>query len=322
VRSYIFSWGFLIAGVLGAIGAVLAFDFDPARIGMYYLMPFYGVCIAMQYLWPEKPNRFEKGEVITDLLNNAGMFLMTGLNNFLIHALIAATGAGLLFHFGVLDAAYAARNLPFAAQVILAWLTFDLMFYITHRMAHEVDFFWRLHSVHHCAHRLSVLNASRAHPLDLLWRRVVPSFVVFQTGISPEAFLMSGAIGSVLATITHMNVNFRFGVLNYVIGTNEIHRWHHSNRIEEAKNYSIVMLWDHLFGTFVYHPPRRGPEQMGLFNEKHYPVHGYWGQLWIPLRWNRMKARQLLHEQTTMPAADFNEVLRPPTSAEVKPATV
>jgi sterol desaturase/sphingolipid hydroxylase (fatty acid hydroxylase superfamily) len=167
------------------------------------------------------------------------------------------------------------------------------MFYVTHRMGHEIDFFWRLHSVHHCAHRLSVLNASRAHPLDLIWRRFLPIFVTFQTGVSQEAFIMSGVIGSVLATITHMNVRFSFGPLNYIIGTNEIHRWHHSNNIDEAKNFSVFMLWDHLFGTYVYRPQGQvRPAHMGLFNENFYPVHDYLRQMLVPLTWKRMKARQ------------------------------
>jgi sterol desaturase/sphingolipid hydroxylase (fatty acid hydroxylase superfamily) len=287
------SWGFLIGSVLGAIAAVLHFGFDPGQVFMYYLGPYYLVCTLMQYRWPEYPNQFEKGEVLTDTLNNGAMIAVGSIQNFLTHALIAATGSGLLFHYGVLDERLAAHHLPLAAQVLISYLTFDFMFYVTHRMAHEIDFFWRMHSVHHSAHRLSVLNASRAHPIDLIWRRIVPAFVVFQTGVSQEAFLLSGAIGSVLATITHMNVDFKFGPLNYIIGTNEVHRWHHSNKIEEAKNFSVFMLWDHLFGTFVYPQGKSRPQHMGLFNENFYPIHSFWRQWLVPLTWKKMKARQL-----------------------------
>ncbi len=297
------SWGFLFGAVAGGITAVLAFDFNPGQVFMYYLMPYYVLCTAMQYVWPEQANQFEKGEVLSDALNNGAMFAVAGVQTILTNALIAATGSGLLFHFGVLDDSLAARHLPMAVQVLIAYLTFDFMFYVTHRMAHEIDFFWRLHSVHHCAHRLSVLNASRAHPADLIWRRIVPAFVVFQTGVSTEAFFMSGVIGSVLATITHMNVNFKFGILNYVIGTNEVHRWHHSNNIDEAKNFSVFMLWDHLFGTFVLPKGKSRPAHMGLFNENFYPIHNFFGQLLVPLNWKRMKAKQLAAETpVAMPA--------------------
>jgi sterol desaturase/sphingolipid hydroxylase (fatty acid hydroxylase superfamily) len=226
---------------------------------------------------------------------------------YFIHVLVAMTGAGLLFKYGVLPEGYAAHHLPFWGQVAIAYLTFDFMFYVTHRMGHEIDFFWRLHSVHHCAHRLSVLNASRAHPFDLIWRRFVPIFVTFQTGVSQEAFIMSGVIGSVLATITHMNVRFSFGPLNYVIGTNEAHRWHHSNKIGEAKNYSVFMLWDHLFGTFVWKPEGQArPAKMGLFNENFYPRQSYLGQLLLPWTWKGMKTRQARLEAQQGGGAQIN----------------
>lgn len=308
------SWGFLVGSVLGGIAAVLHFGFDPGRVFLYYLGPYYIVCTLLQYVWPEQPNRFEKGEILTDTISNGAMVAVGSIQNFLTHALIAATGSGLLFHFGILDDSLAARHLPMPVQVLISFLTFDFMFYVTHRLAHEVDFFWRLHSVHHCAHRLSVLNASRAHPIDLIWRRMVPAFVVFQTGVSQEAFIMSGVIGSVLGTITHMNVNFKFGVLNYVIGTNEVHRWHHSNNIDEAKNFSIFMLWDHLFGTFVLPKGKSRPAHMGLFNENFYPLHNFWGQLLVPLNWKRMKARQLAAE-TPAPASNRPAAASPASSA-------
>jgi sterol desaturase/sphingolipid hydroxylase (fatty acid hydroxylase superfamily) len=287
------SWSFLFGSLALGIYTVLHFGFDPNKIFTHFLAPYYIIATVMQYIWPEQPNDFEKGEVVNDWLHNGVLMAITAFQNFFVHTLVALTGSGLLFKYGVLPESAAAHNLPFWGQVAIAYLTFDFMFYVTHRMGHEIDFFWRLHSVHHCAHRLSVLNASRAHPADLIWRRLLPIFVTFQTGVSQEAFILSGVIGSVLATITHMNVAFSFGPLNYIIGTNEQHRWHHSNKIEEAKNYSVFMLWDHLFGTFVYHPQGQvRPAKMGLFNEHYYPVHAYLGQFFIPWKWKQMKARQ------------------------------
>lgn len=286
------SWLFLFGSVAVGIYTVLHFNFDPGPIATHFLFPYYAICVLMQYIWPEQANQFEKGEVVNDLMHNGALVAISSFQTFFVHTLVAMTGAGLLFKYGVLPDAYAAHNLPMWAQVAIAYLTFDFMFYVTHRMGHEIDFLWRLHSVHHCAHRLSVLNASRAHPLDLVWRRILPIFITFQTGVSPEAFVLSGVIGSVLATITHMNVAFSFGPLNYIIGTNEIHRWHHSDKIEEARNFSIFMLWDHVFGTFVYPAGRPRPARMGLFNENFYPRQGYLGQLLVPLKWKKMKARQ------------------------------
>lgn len=287
------SYAFLLTALGLGLYTAQHVGFEAGKIFLYFLAPFYAVALVLQYVFPEQPNRFEKGEILTDLWNNGGLLVVTQAQNFVIHALTAFAAPGLLVHFGVLAPEHALSAQPFWLQVIVSILLFDFCFYWTHRLAHEVDFFWRFHSVHHCAHRLSVLNASRAHPIDLVWRRIVPIFVVLQTGISPEAFICAGMVGSILATITHMNVDFRFGWLNYVVGTNEVHRWHHSNKIEEAKNFCIWMVWDQLFGTFYYpRDGRRRPAQMGLFDERYYPRHQYWGQLLIPFRWKAWKRKQ------------------------------
>jgi len=137
--------------------------------------------------------------------------------------------------------------------------------------------------------------------------------------VSPEAIIVANTIGATLAAITHMNVRFDFGALNYLIGTNQMHRWHHSNKIEEAKNYSVVMLWDHLFGTYVNPPDRSRPEKMGLFNELYYPIHNYLGQMTIPFTWKSWKARQLVAEQQGITAASPSPSPSPstPVSAPV-----
>jgi len=292
MRRRLLSWAFIGVAVALGIWATVVLGYDQNKVIMYFLLPYFALAMAMQYVWPDQPNQFEKHEVLTDVLNNVGLLAVTALQGGLVK-LMEEAGAGLLFQWGLVEPHFAAENLPFWAQVIIAWWVFDFMFYVTHRMAHEVDFFWRFHSVHHSAHRLSFLNASRVHPIDLVWRRLVPLFVTYQTGVSAEAIIVANTIGATLAGITHMNVAFDFGPLNYVIGTNEAHRWHHSNKIEEAKNYSVVMFWDHLFGTFVWKPQgQTRPERMGLFNEQFYPVHNYWGHLTIPFTWKRWKARQ------------------------------
>jgi hypothetical protein len=74
----------------------------------------------------------------------------------------------------------------------------------------------------------------------------------------------------------------RFGVLNYVIATNELHRWHHSRKIQESNaNYgSDTAMWDLLFGTFFW-PKKSRVEAIGVINEN-YPEN-FKGQMEAPL---------------------------------------
>ena len=302
MRKLISSWLFLGVSVALGIYATLALNYDQNKVVLYFFLPYFAVTTAMQYIWPEQPNQFESGEVWTDVLNNVALIALTWAQGGLVKW-ISTQGKAMAFQHGWLPDAWSAGHLPMWGQILVAWFVFDFMFYVTHRMAHEVDFFWRFHSVHHCAHRLSFLNASRVHPIDIIWRRLVPLFMAYQTGVSVEAVIMANTIGATLAVITHMNVSFRFGPLNYLLGTNEMHRWHHSNKIEEAKNYSVIMLWDQLFGTYVNPAHQRRPAKMGLFNELYYPIHSFWGQLLIPFTWKRWKARQAAAAGIAQPVA-------------------
>ncbi len=45
------------------------------------------------------------------------------------------------------------------------------------------------------------------------------------------------------------------GWLNYIFVGTELHRYHHSADVSEARNYGATLsVFDRLFGTFVYHP--------------------------------------------------------------------
>ena len=296
MRKMMLSWLFLGVAVALGIWATVALNYDQNKVVLYFFLPYFALTMGMQYLWPEQPNQFEKNELWTDIFNNVALIALTVAQGGIVHWM-SDQGSALVFQLGWLSSDWSAGNLPMWGQVLVAWLVFDFMFYVTHRMAHEVDFFWRFHSIHHCAHRLSFLNASRVHPVDIIWRRLVPLFVAYQTGVSAEAVIVANTIGATLAVITHMNVDFKFGVLNYLVGTNEMHRWHHSDKIEEAKNFSVIMLWDQLFGTYVNPKGRARPGRLGLFNELYFPIQSFWGQLLIPFTWKRWKAKQMLAQQ-------------------------
>ena len=87
-------------------------------------------------------------------------------------------------------------------------------------------------------------------------------------------------------SIQHCNIKLRYGWLNYVFNTNELHRWHHSKRIDEANhNYGAVLIvWDVVFGTRYYRPDG-SPQELGIHHEERYPMNNYWKQLLIPFRW-------------------------------------
>lgn len=54
------------------------------------------------------------------------------------------------------------------------------------------------------------------------------------------------------------------GWLSYVLAGTETHRYHHSANLLQAGNYgATLMIYDLLFGTFVYRPGIP-PEELGI----------------------------------------------------------
>ena len=275
-----------------SIYAIVALDYDKNALLLWFLLPFYALSMALQYVMPKVKQPLEKGELTTDVVSNVVLTLINSMQNTVLAAVFALGSSSLLIYYGWMDPAWGLSNAPMLAQVLVGTLLLDLGFYITHRMAHEVPFLWRFHSVHHCAHKVTFLNAYRVHPIDAMFRRFVPLFFVLLTGISEQALVATAVIGSVLGTITHLNMDLKHGWLNYIIGTNEVHRWHHSAKYEEAKNFAIIMIWDHMFGTFYLPKDRDMPEALGVGDERYYPLHSYWQQLLLPFRWRQFKQQQ------------------------------
>ena len=133
---------------------------------------------------------------------------------------------------------------------------------------------------------MHLLNGFRIHPLYHLCTfllGVVPCYLI---GASEEALIINSVILAIGGSIQHCNIKLRYGWLNYIFNTNELHRWHHSKNISEGNtNYGAVLIvYDVLFGTHYYRPDAE-PLELGISDEERYPMNNYWKQLLIPFRW-------------------------------------
>ncbi len=161
-------------------------------------------------------------------------------------------------------------RLPLAAQVVLALVAFDLVWYGYHRAAHTSARLWRVHGVHHAPSQLYLLMHPVFHPLDLVVPRFLISLLVFRfTGLTPDAAFVVIVLMNLQQTVSHLNVDVRVGSLNYLLIGTQTHRYHHS--AVDAGNFSSVLaLWDQVFGTFIYRPQQL-PARLGLTNPTDYP---------------------------------------------------
>ena len=171
---------------------------------------------------------------------------------------------------------------PLIIQGLMMLFISDFFRYWIHRFSHTFPFLWRFHAVHHALKKLYWLNTTRIHPgekiLQLIWE--VGPFICI--GVSKEVIALHLVLYGLNGFLRHSNIDMKFGPLNYILSTNELHRWHHSKVISESNaNYgSDTAIWDILFGTFFW-PKDEKVKEIGVFN-KNYPQN-FKGQMEAPL---------------------------------------
>jgi alkylglycerol monooxygenase len=161
---------------------------------------------------------------------------------------------------------------------VIAFFSLDFAGYWTHRIAHEYNFFWNNHIVHHSSEEFNLACALR---------QSISVFVrIYGVLLLPAALL--GVSANVIATIAPLHLFAQFwyhtrhigkmGFLEKVIVTPSHHRVHHAINTEYIdKNYSqIFIFWDKLFGTFQEELPGV-PAVYGITR----PVH-----TWNPIKIN------------------------------------
>ena len=154
---------------------------------------------------------------------------------------------------------------PIWIQAALMILVVDLLRYWLHRAAHENDTLWRLHSVHHSVEQLYWLNTARFHPLEKALQMALDSLPFLLMQVDAKVLALYYLAYATNGFFQHCNIRLRYGVLNYIVGSAETHRWHHSRVARESNaNYgNTVIIWDLLFGTW-YLPRERDITDLGL----------------------------------------------------------
>jgi sterol desaturase/sphingolipid hydroxylase (fatty acid hydroxylase superfamily) len=176
-------------------------------------------------------------------------------------------------------------------QLGLALVVGEFFLYWIHRLTHEFDWLWRFHAMHHSAPRLYFLNAVRFHPVDIAFSSFSPMIPLLLLGADDRLIALFGLSSAVIGLFQHANVVLRHGPLNSIISTAELHRWHHSRRLEESNtNFGQnLIIWDIVFGTRYLPADREPPSDIGIVGLSTFPM-DYWGQLMSPLRWRAIRA--------------------------------
>jgi sterol desaturase/sphingolipid hydroxylase (fatty acid hydroxylase superfamily) len=147
-------------------------------------------------------------------------------------------------------------------QAIEVLVLSDFIIYWGHRLQHNVGFLWRFHKVHHSAEHLDWLAAYREHPLDSIYTIGLINLPAFILGFPLETIAGIIAFRGIWAIYIHSNVRLPLKPIRWLIGSPELHHWHHDVQRDRGNYANISPLIDIIFGTYVC--PDHEPEAFGI----------------------------------------------------------
>lgn len=153
-------------------------------------------------------------------------------------------------------------NQPYWLQVLEVILISDFLIYWGHRLQHKVDFLWRFHKVHHSAEKLDWLAAHREHPLDSIYTVGIINLPAMLLGFPLESIAIVVAFRGIWAVFIHSNVRLPLGPFKVLIGSPELHHWHHDLERDRGNYANLSPLMDVIFGTYTC--PDHEPEAFGI----------------------------------------------------------
>ncbi|WP_121357146.1 sterol desaturase family protein [Flavisolibacter nicotianae] len=149
---------------------------------------------------------------------------------------------------------------------VLLFFADDFSYYWFHRTAHNVNWFWASHVVHHSSQHYNLAAALRQ-----TWKGNATGAFLFWAwmpllGFHPVWILFMQQISLIYQFWIHTEVVDKLPApLEYVLNTPSHHRVHHGTNLKYLdKNHGgILIIWDRLFGTFQ---PEEEKPTYGLTN--------------------------------------------------------
>jgi sterol desaturase/sphingolipid hydroxylase (fatty acid hydroxylase superfamily) len=240
-------------------------------------------------------SRYDPRDTLTSLSLGLGSTVAGVLSGGLVFAL-----AVWVHQFALFDIGYAWWVFPFA------FVLDDLAYYVFHRSAHRVRWFWASHVIHHSSQHYNLSTALRQtwtgfFSLGFLFR--LPLFLI---GFPPPLVFFVAGVNLVYQFWIHTEVIGRMPRwFEAVMNTPSHHRVHHATnaRYLDANYAGVFIVWDKMFGTFVGERdddrPRYGiVRNLGSFNILWAATHEWIGiakDVWTAPGW-RNKLNYMIRE--------------------------
>ena len=137
-------------------------------------------------------------------------------------------------------------------SIIIAFIAIDFYGYWSHRLAHQINFLWNKHAIHHSSEEFNLscaLRQSISSFVNLFTFLLIPAAVL---GVPAKVIAITLPIHLFLQFWYHTKHIKKLGFLEQIIVTPSHHRVHHAINPEYMdKNHGqIFIFWDKLFGTY------------------------------------------------------------------------
>jgi sterol desaturase/sphingolipid hydroxylase (fatty acid hydroxylase superfamily) len=230
-----------------------------------YAVPAFVLLIVAEMVWARfrAPEKYEPKDTLTSLLFGFGSSVAGAL-----------TGA-LIFGLSVWLYQFRVTTIPFQWWAwALCFVLDDFAYYVFHRTAHRVRWFWASHVNHHSSQHYNLSTALRQ-----TWTGFIAGSFLFRLplmliGFHPAMVAFVGGINLIYQFWIHTEAIGRFPRwFEAVMNTPSHHRVHHATnpRYLDANYAGVFIVWDRMFGSFTPEvddePIRYGiVRQLGSFN--------------------------------------------------------
>src|SRR5262245_4173510 len=183
---------------------------------------------------------------------NLGLTALSFFLNWLL-ASLAAVAALSLRPAGLM----AGHAWPLWVEIVIGIVAIDFSVgYLSHRTMHMWQPMWRFHQIHHSDPFVDVTTTFRTHPVETAWRFMFAIVPIWVLGIPAQAVVIQRLLQVTNGIIEHSNIRLWAPldrVLSLVFVTPNVHKIHHSRKVEETNsNYAnLVTIYDRLLGTYT-----------------------------------------------------------------------
>lgn len=207
----------------------------------------------LQFIIPRRKSINQRWKYI---LSN---FMIAAINNFVVILLILIPIRASYIVENSNIGIFSYIDINYNLKVMFSIILLDLVIYFQHRIFHEVNFLWKLHSVHHVDPMLDTSSGFRFHPFEIVLSNFIKVIVILIIGVPVLAVLIFEIILNTTAMFNHSN--FRIlkpleKLLRLVLVTPDLHLIHHSVLVKETNsNYGFsVIWWDKIFKSYIDEP--------------------------------------------------------------------